>query len=94
MNFWKLFLRVLPYKPAQAVAAAYWQLTRRRLRARNRLRAASADLPFAYAVWIGNNEWSSKLAEDAVDIYRTVLRTYPQRDVASQAKSSLKGLDL
>lgn len=33
-------------------------------------------------------------AEDAVDIYRTVLRTYPQRDVASQAKSSLKGLDL
>jgi len=33
-------------------------------------------------------------AEDAVDIYRTVLRTYPQRDVATQAKSSLKGLDL
>lgn len=33
-------------------------------------------------------------AEDAVDIYRTVLRTYPQRDVASQAKASLKGLDL
>jgi TolA-binding protein len=33
-------------------------------------------------------------AEDAVDIYRTVLRTFPQRDVASQAKSSLQGLDL
>lgn len=33
-------------------------------------------------------------AEDAVDIYRTVLRTFPQRDVASQAKASLKGLDL
>lgn len=33
-------------------------------------------------------------AEDAVDIYKTVLRTFPQRDVASQAKESLKGLDL
>jgi GT2 family glycosyltransferase len=70
VNFWKLFLRVLPYKPAQAVAAAYWQLTRRRVRARNRLRVASADLPFAYAVWIGNNERGSKLAEDAVDIIK------------------------
>jgi len=31
--------------------------------------------------------------EEAVDIYRTVMRSYPQRDVASQAKSSLRGLD-
>lgn len=33
-------------------------------------------------------------AEDAVDIYKTVLRSYPQRDVAGQAKTSLKGVDL
>jgi TolA-binding protein len=33
-------------------------------------------------------------AEEAVDIYRTVVRSFPQRDVASQAKASLKGVDL
>jgi TolA-binding protein len=33
-------------------------------------------------------------AEDAVDLYKTVLRSYPQRDVAAQAKASLKGLAL
>ena len=32
--------------------------------------------------------------EDAVDIYKTVLRSFPQRDVASQAKASLRGMDL
>jgi TolA-binding protein len=32
--------------------------------------------------------------EEAVEIYKTVLRSYPQRDVASQAKASLKGIDL
>lgn len=32
--------------------------------------------------------------EEAVDMYKTVLRSFPQRDVASQAKSSLRGLDL
>jgi len=63
VNFWELFFRVLPCKPAQALAAAYWQITRRRVRARNRLRVASGDLPFAYAVWIGNHESPRKLAE-------------------------------
>ena len=68
MNFWELFFRVLPYKPAQALAAAYWQVTRRRVRARNRLRVASGDLPFAYAVWLGNNESPRKLAECAGEL--------------------------
>lgn len=31
---------------------------------------------------------------EAIDIYKTVLRSYPQRDVASQAKASLKGVEL
>jgi hypothetical protein len=31
-------------------------------------------------------------SEEAVDIYKTVLRSYPQRDVASQAKASLRGI--
>jgi TolA-binding protein len=33
-------------------------------------------------------------AEDAVDIYKTVMRSYPQRDLSSEAKKSLQGLDL
>ncbi len=32
--------------------------------------------------------------DEAADIYKTVLRSFPQRDVASQAKSSLRGLNL
>lgn len=63
VTFWNLFYRVLRYKPAQALAAAYWHVARRRVRARNRLRVASADLPFAYAVWIGNNENIRELAD-------------------------------
>lgn len=65
MTFWELFFRVLPHKPTQASAAAYWHLTRRRVRARNRLRVASGDLPFAYAVWIANNESPHELADSA-----------------------------
>ena len=37
---------------------------------------------------------AQKRAEEAVDIYKTVLRSFPQRDVASQAKASLKGIEL
>jgi TolA-binding protein len=33
-------------------------------------------------------------AEEAVDIYKTVLRSFPQRDVAEQALASLKGIRL
>ncbi len=33
-------------------------------------------------------------AEEAVEIFRTVLRTFPQRDVASQARASMRGMDL
>lgn len=32
--------------------------------------------------------------EEAIDIYRAVLRSFPQRGVAAQAKASLRGLDL
>ena len=31
-------------------------------------------------------------ASDAIDIYKTVLRTFPQREVASQAKASMAGV--
>ena len=63
MNFWEHFIRVLPRRPKQALAALYWHVTRRKIRARNRLRVASADLPFAYAVWISTNENNPAPAE-------------------------------
>ena len=32
--------------------------------------------------------------EEAIEIFKTVMRSFPQRDVASQAKASLRGVDL
>ena len=68
MTFWETFFRALPYRPAQAFAAAYWRLTRRKVRARNRLRVACADLPFAYTLWIDNNEGTDELARRANEV--------------------------
>jgi GT2 family glycosyltransferase len=59
VTFWEEFLRVLLHKPVPALAALYWYVTRRRVRGRNRLRVASADLPFAYSLWIAQNECAS-----------------------------------
>ena len=64
MTFWEHFLRLLPRKPLPAVTALYWHLTRRRVRAQNRLRIASADLDFPYEVWIAQHERNSELAGD------------------------------
>jgi O-antigen biosynthesis protein len=65
VTFWELFFRALPYKPGQALAAAYWHVTRRRVRAQNRIRIASAELPFAYACWIRENESVRELTASA-----------------------------
>ena len=62
MTFWEHFLRLLPRRPKPALAALYWYLTRRRVRASNRLRAGSADLAFVYAAWIKSNEQTDDLA--------------------------------
>ena len=56
MTFWEHLFRLLPHKPVPALAALYWHLTGRKLRARNRLRVASADLDFPYTVWIEQRE--------------------------------------
>lgn len=65
MPFWQLFLRVLPANPVAAAAAAYWHLTRRRVRARNRLVRVAALLPAAYEIWIRQAEQRESLAESA-----------------------------
>ena len=64
MTFWEHFLRLLPHKPVKALAALYWHMTRRKLRARNRLLAASVDLPFTYDLWIANCERNLELPRD------------------------------
>lgn len=71
MTFWEHFLRLLVRRPVPAAGALYWHVTRRKLRARNRLLAASADLPFAYDLWIArierrsNDEAESRRTMDA-----------------------------
>ena len=32
--------------------------------------------------------------EDAIDLYQTILRSFPQRDVAGQASRSLRSVEL
>jgi GT2 family glycosyltransferase len=63
VTFWEHFLHMLWRKPVPALAALYWHLTRRRVRARNRLRVESADMSFAYRLWIANNEDAGKVTE-------------------------------
>jgi len=49
------------------VAALYWHLTRRKVRARNRLRLASADLSFPYRVWMDRTEKQSEPGEGCLE---------------------------
>lgn len=46
------WLRLASRRPGQAARIAYWFATRRRVRARGRLKEAIARLPFAYARWL------------------------------------------
>ena len=62
MIFWEYFVRLLPRKPLPALGALYWHLSRRRLRALNRVRAASASLSFAYEMWIKRIERNEEAA--------------------------------
>lgn len=62
VTFWEHFLRLLPHKPARALTALYWYVAGRKVNAHNRLRAASADLPFLYDLWIRRVERADALA--------------------------------
>ena len=56
MDFIVALLRVLPHDPLRGFAALYWYITRRRVRARNRLRSIQQQSPAFYAVWIRDEE--------------------------------------
>lgn len=68
MTFWQIFFRVLPRRPMKALEALYWHVTRRKVRARNRLLVASASLPFVYDLWMSTVEQTPKLAVAAPQI--------------------------
>jgi O-antigen biosynthesis protein len=67
VTFWEHFLRLIGRRPIPAVAALYWHLTRRKVRARNRLRLASADLSFPYRVWMDRTEKQSEPGEGCLE---------------------------
>lgn len=52
MRFLEEFLLCLCWRPAQAIEAIYWRMTRRRVRAWNCLRRNIGDAPYAYRLWI------------------------------------------
>lgn len=59
MRFFKEFLLCLRWRPAQAIEAAYWRMTRRRVRARTCLRRDTGSAPYAYDLWIERVERAS-----------------------------------
>jgi len=65
MTFWQIFVRVFPSRPLIALQSMWWQITGRKVRARNRLRAAGRDLPFVYAAWIREHERADEVRERA-----------------------------
>jgi GT2 family glycosyltransferase len=64
VTFWEIFFRVLPSRPWAALVALYWHLTRRRVRARIRLRVGTVDLPAAYRLWMKRVEAKEQAAKE------------------------------
>lgn len=56
MNFGFTVIQVALLRPRQVLAALYWFLTGRKVRARNRLHLAVSQTPSAYPQWIANVE--------------------------------------
>lgn len=68
MSFSKAFFRALRWRPRQALAALYWYVTRRKVRARNTLRLGTALAPYAYDAWVETVEDNAALAENATKV--------------------------
>jgi GT2 family glycosyltransferase len=68
VTFWEEFFRVLSWRPFQALAGLYWHLTRRKVRARNRLRLGAMQAPHAYFYWTEKVEDNVGLAARAASI--------------------------
>lgn len=66
MAFYYWVAKVLLRHPVRAIKALYWQLTGRKLRARNCLRLVVAQSPVAYDVWIRRVEGGAVPAAPSV----------------------------
>ena len=75
MNFWQIFFRVLPWRPGAALTGLWWQVFGRRVRARNCVRVAGANLPFAYKLWMRNVERQDELEKAAATTVRAWVHT-------------------
>lgn len=101
MTFWEHFIRLLPRRPRAALAALYWHVTKRKVRARNRLRVASADLNFAYDMWIRKHDRIAlrrSNVESAIAVWdrkpRFVVLLTPSQSCTPEERSrSLRSLD-
>jgi len=65
MEFQKAFWNALRTRPVEALAAIYWHVTGRKLRARNRLRISPEQGPEAYPRWIARIERRSDILAGA-----------------------------
>ncbi|HEY0008430.1 MAG TPA: glycosyltransferase family A protein, partial [Tepidisphaeraceae bacterium] len=89
VTFWHAFFRTLRWRPKQALAGLYWHLTRRKVRARNRLRLGAAEAPYAYDHWIETVEEQALLTAQAGN----VVETWNNRPKFSILLHGLSGLD-
>ena len=87
MPFWRMWARVLVRRPGASLAAMYWQLTRRKVRARSRLAQAAAALPLGYELWMRQAEDPARLAALAETRPRQWLRR-PKISVLVNAASA------
>jgi len=75
VTFWEHLFRLLFRRPMAAFAALYWYLTRRKVRARNRVRVASADLDYPYAMWIRKHERN----DERVDEFQAAIESWARK---------------
>jgi GT2 family glycosyltransferase len=82
ISFWSHFRQLLGRRPGPALQAAYWQLTRRRVRARNTLRDGTKGTDLAYDIWLKaqaeqDEASGGRLAPEAVPTFSILVHGDP-----------------
>jgi GT2 family glycosyltransferase len=89
-SFWSHFRRLVVSRPKHALAAAYWHLTRRKLRGRNTLRDGTRGLPLAYQIWLEAQTGSAEEARKRLQ----ELNDGPSFTVLIHAEQNSAGRDM
>lgn len=82
-------LLVVPRQPAKALEIAWWWITRRRVRALNRLRLAAADMPEAYGYWRALNQPGPGVRADGLLALHLHVGLEASSDMATEALLSI-----